>query len=254
MSLTEKWPISCFNHDLSFRKGFSKDKDCIAAKKALEGVYSRVDKNILHAVKIYNSIMQKNIIEALLLAEDCGIDEISKLTQIPSTVINLYSKLFFRIDETFISKIDLLDYIESGVSMYAKAGIEYKTELESFLLKRWVVSLGSEFIVWRYRLKPIAYAPASLYNTVLKEAFFYHKEKSMGNEEITLSEYLRSTSALLGSVKAGTAVRETSEEDAGLDMIEHLDIIIQDVDAPSLTLDEIQGDDFINNALQQEKI
>ncbi len=75
----------------------------------------------------------------------------------------------------------------------------------------------------------------------------------MGNDEITLSEYLRSTSALLGSVKSSTAVRETSEEDAGLDMLEHLDIIITDVEAPSLTLDEIQDGNFINNALQQEK-
>lgn len=253
LSLTDKWPISCFTDDFSIRKGFSKDKDCVAAKKALEGDYSRIRKPILHAVKIYNSHMQKNIIEALLLAEDCSIDEASELSGVGKDVLEVYLKLFFRVDDIFISKIDVLDYIETGVSIFSEAGVDYSAELESFLLKRWVISLGKEFVVWRYRLRPVAYAPASLYNTILKEAFFYHKEKSMGNEEITLSEYLRSTSALLGSVKTSTVVRETSEEDVGLDMLEHFDIIIADVEAPAITLDEIQSEDFINNALQQEK-
>jgi hypothetical protein len=252
LSLTEKWPISCFNEDFSIRRGFSKDKDCIAAKKALDGVYTKVNKNVLHAVKIYKSRMQKDIVESLILAEDCEYNEISDLTKVPIEVIMLYAKLFFRVEEAFISKIDLLDYIETGVSTYAEAGPEYSEELESFLLKRWVISLGKEFVNWRYRLKPVNYSSANLYNTILREAFFYHKEKAMGNEEITLSEYLRSTNSLLGNVKSATAVKETSEEDAGLDMLEYLDIIIEDVKAPSITLDEIKDGDFINNALQQE--
>jgi len=238
---------------LSYRRGFSKDKDCIAAKKALEGNFTKVNKDVLHAVKIYNSNMQKDIMEALILANDCSIEDAAILMGISESVINLYIKLFFRIEDAFISKIDLLDYIETGVDMYSTYGSDYEKELESFLLKRWVISLGKEFVIWRYRLSPIVYAPASLYETILKEAFFYHKEKSMGNEEISLSEYLRSTSSLLGSVKTSTGVRETSEEDAGLDMLEHFDIIITDVAAPSLTLDEIGGESFINNALQQEK-
>ncbi len=253
MSLTDKWPTSCIDADGNIRTGFTKDKDCIAAKKILDGNLSRANKNILHAVKIYNSNMQRDIIEALILAEDSTIEDISELTGVSKDTVLLYEKIFFRASDTFISKIDLLDYIETGVSTYSELGRDYDKELESFLLKRWVVSLGKEFVIWRYRLKPVAYAPSSLYNTILKEAFFYHKEKSMGNDEITLSEYLRSTSALLGSVKSSTAVRETSEEDAGLDMLEHLDIIITDVEAPSLTLDEIQDGNFINNALQQEK-
>ena len=253
MSLSEKWPISCFEDDFSFRKGFSKDKDCIAAKKALEGNYSRVHKDILHSVKILNSAIQKDIIESLILASDCSIDEITELTGVPQNTISMYMKLFFRVDEVFLSKLDLLDYIETGIDTYSKAGTDYDPQIQSFLVKRWAVSLGKEFISWRYRLKPITYTSASLYDTILKEAFFYHKEKSMGNEDITLSEYLRSTSALLGSVKTSSAVKETSEEDAGLDMLEHLGIIIKDVDAPPITLDEIASGDFINNALQQEK-
>ena len=253
MSLTDKWPTSCFNDENNIRAGFTKDKDCIAAKKILNGNMSRANKNILHAVKIYTSNMQRDIIEALLLAEDCSIDNIVELTGVDSATVKVYEKIFFRVSFTFISKIDMLDYIETGISTYSKLGADYSKELESFLLKRWAASLGKEFIIWRYRLKPVAYAPSSLYNTILKEAFFYHKEKSMGNDEITLSEYLRSTSALLGSVKTSTVVKETSEEDAGLDMLEHLDIILTDVEAPSLTLDEIQDGNFINNALQQEK-
>lgn len=253
MNLTDKWPISCFESDFSIKKEFSKDKECIAAKKAIDGNYTKVSKEILHAVKIYQSKLQRDIVEALILAEDCTVDEASDLTGISQDAINTFMKLFFRIDEVFISKLDLLDYIETGISVYSDQGVEVEEELSSFLLKRWVASLGKEFVVWRYRLRPVAYAPASLYNTILKEAFFYHKEKSMGNEEITLTEYLRSTSALLGSVKTSTVVKESSEEDAGLDMLEHLDIIIQDVEAPTLTLDEIQSGEFINNALQQEK-
>lgn len=253
MSLSEKWPISCFKDDLSIRKGFSKDKDCIAAKKALEGNYSRVHKDILHSVKILQSAMQKNIVESLILASDCTTDEITELTGIPQTTVAMYMKLFFRVEEVFISKLDLLDFIETGIDTYSKAGEDYEVELQSFLVKRWVVSLGKEFISWRYRLRPVTYTSANLYDTILKEAFFYHKEKAMGNKEITLSEYLRSTSALLGSVRASTSIKEASSEDAGLDMLEHLDIIIEDVSAPSITLDEIASGEFINNALTQEK-
>lgn len=245
----EKWPISCFSDDLSIRKGFTKDKDCIAAKKALDGNYSRVKKSILHAVRIYGSKMQKDIIEALILAEDCSLSDIESLTGVQEESILMYSKLFFRTDEVFISKIDLLDYIESGIDLYSSLGSDFSDSLHSFLLKRWVISLGKEFIIWRYRLKPVEYAPASLYNTILKEAFFYHKEKSMGNEEITLSEYLRSTSSLLGNIKTSTVVKETSEEDAGLDMLKQLDIIIEDVEAPTETLDEVEEGEFINNAI-----
>lgn len=253
MNLTDKWPISCFNEDFSLRRGFGKDKDCLAAKKVLEGNTVKTKKEILHAVKIYKSIMQRDVVEALLLSEDCSTEEVSSLTGISIETIEIYIHIFFRYTDIFISKLDLLDYIETGVALYSESGSAFEGKLQSFLLKRWATSLGKEFVIWRYRLKPIAYAPASLYSTILKEAFFYHKEKSMGNEEITLSEYLRSTNSLLGSVKSSTAVKEASEEDAGLDMLEHLDIIIEDVNAPSITLDEISSGGFINNALQQEK-
>jgi len=251
LSLTEKWPVSRFDDNLEILKDFEKDKDCISAKKVLDGDYSKTNKNILHAVKIHQSDMQRDIIEALLLAEDCDTTEASELSGVGTDVLEMYAKLFFNIQDTFISKIDLLDYIETGVNTYSKNGND-DPDLGSFLLKRWVISLGKEFVVWRYKLKPIAYAPASLYSTIMKEAFFYHKEKSMGNEQISLSEYLRSTSTLLSSVKGSTAIKEVSEEDAGLDIMDHLGIIIEDKSAPMITLDEIKDGSFVNNATQQE--
>lgn len=248
----DKWKVSCIDSNLEIIKGFKRDKDCISAKKILDGSASPSDSKISHVVRIYQSRMQKDVVEALLLAEDCSVAEISELTRVDESIVSLYEKIFFRTTDAFISKIDLLDYIESGVEYYAALGKDFESELESFLLKRWTISLGKEFVIWRYRLKPVVYAPASLYNTILKEAFFYHKEKSMGNEEITLSEYLRSTSALLGSVRSSTVIKETSEADAGLDMLEHLDIIIEDVKPPMITLDEKDDGEFINNAIQQE--
>jgi hypothetical protein len=86
----------------------------------------------------------------------------------------------------------------------------------------------------------------------MKEAFFYHKEKSMGNTDITLNEYLRSANTLLSSVKASTTIKKTSEDDAGFDILDQLGIIVEEKEAPNITLDEIDGVDFINNALQQE--
>jgi len=249
----DKWRVSCIDSDLELIKGFKRDKDCISAKKILEGSSPGADSRISHVVKIYQSRMQKDVIESLILAEDCSIDEISELTKIDSSIVSLYEKIFFRISDAFVSKLDLLDYIETGIDYYSSLGSDYTSQLESFLLKRWTISLGKEFVIWRYRLKPVIYTPASLYNTILKEAFFYHKEKSMGNQDITLSEYLRSASSLLGNVKNGTAIKESSEADASLDMLEHLDIIIEDVKPPMETLDELDSEDFINNATQQEK-
>ena len=195
--------------------------------------------------------MQKDIVESLILAEDCEMEEVSLLTGVNIDTLEMYRKLFFRIQETFISKIDLLDYIETGVTTYSLQPAE-DGNLISFLLKRWTISLGKEFVVWRYRLKAVAYAPANLYTTIMKEAFFYHKEKSMGNEQISLAEYLRSTNMLLSSVKNSTSIREVSKEDAGLDILDQLDIIVVDKAAPMLTLEEIKDGDFINNATSQE--
>ena len=251
MSLTEKWPISCFNSDNTIRKEFAKDKDCVSAKKVIDGDFSKTSIEIIHAVKIRNSHMQRDIIESLILAEDCETEEAALLTGVTEASIQMYEKLFFNVTSTFISKIDLLDYIETGIATYSNQSNDDE-DLTSFLLKRWVISLGKEFVIWRYRLKSIAYSPANLYSTIMKEAFFYHKEKSMGNEQISLSEYLRSTSTLLGSVKNSTAIREVSKDDAGLDLLEQLDIIVEDKAAPMLTLEEIKSGDFINNANAQE--
>jgi hypothetical protein len=124
--------------------------------------------------------------------------------------------------------------------------------LNIFLLLRWAIALGKEFVIWKYRLSPTEYAADRLYSVVMKEAFFYNKEKSMGNTDITLNEYLRSANTLLSSVKASTTIKKTSEDDAGFDILDQLGIIVEEKEAPNITLDEIDGVDFINNALQQE--
>lgn len=250
MNLTDRWPISCFDEDAAIRDNFKDNENCILAKKTFEGDYEGVPANILHAAKIYQSNMQKMIVESLMSSEDCDIAEISTLTGVGEDALIIYGELFFRKDFVFISKIDFLDFIETGIKEYSDNQDE--DNLTLFLMKRWAVSLGKEFVIWRYRLKPIAYAPATLYSTITKEAFFYHKEKSMGNKDISLSEYLRSTNTLLAGIKNSTAIKEVSEEDAELDMLERLDIIMKDKEAPAITLEEIANGEFVNNAINQE--
>jgi hypothetical protein len=182
----------------------------------------------------------------LLLCEDCDINETSDLTGIPIVVLEKYKKVFFRTDDAFKTRLDVLDYIESGISYFDDDPVM----LENFLMKRWARSLGKEFVIWRYRLKPITYTPSTLYDTVIKEAFFYHKEKSMGNTEISLQEYLRSANSILSGIKNGATIREESDEDTGFDILRQLDIIIESREPPALNI--MDDDAFVNNALEQE--
>ena len=246
----EKWKIRAFDDSLNPITGMSKDRDLKTALDILSGKKELSSNRVSKAIMIHNSFLQRSIVESLLIAEDATIDEISELTGVEKEVIEIYAKIFFRKDTAFISKIDLIDYIETGVSYYADTDNENMLNL--FLLLRWTIALGKEFVIWKYRLLPTEYSADRLYTVVMKEAYFYHKEKSMGNTDITLSEYLRSANTLLSSVKASTTIKKTSEDDAGFDILDQLGIIVEEKEAPSITLDELNSEDFINNALQQE--
>lgn len=246
----EKWKIKAFDENLKPIKGLSKDKDVKSAIDILSGKKELSNNSISKAILIYRSFLQRSVIESLLIAEDATTEDISKLTGVDKDIIEIYEKVFFRINSAFYSKIDLIDFIETGVSYYSDEDDDNMLSL--FLLLRWSVALGKEFIIWKYRLLPTEYSADRLYSVVMKEAYFYHKEKSMGNSDITLNEYLRSANTLLSSVKTSTTIKKTSEDDAGFDILDQLGIIVEEKDAPSITLDELNPDIFINNALQQE--
>ncbi len=246
----ERWKVRAFDSDLNIEKELQKDKDTKEIVDIISGAKDFSSSKASAALKIHNSLLQRSIIESLLIAEDSTTEDIEKLTGVDSEIVETYKKVFFNIEKAFVSKIDLIDYIETGVRYYSD--IEDNDMLNIFLLLRWTITLGKEFVIWKFRLSPTEYSADRLYNVVMKEAFFYHKEKSMGNTDITLSEYLRSANTLLSSVKASTTIKQTSEDDAGFDILDQLGIIVEEKEAPGLTMEELGDEEFINNALQQE--
>ncbi len=247
----EKWPISAFLPDGSIREELIDDELVKVASDILQGDKPFISGDATSsAVRIYTSTLQRSILSSLLISEDCNIEDMSKITGIDEEIIEVFSHIFFRVNFAFSSKIDKIDYIETGIKYFSDENNDESLNL--FLLMRWTVSLGKEFIIWKYRLLPVEYSADRLYSVVMKEAFFYHKEKSMGNVDISLTEYLRSANTLLSSVRNSTAVKTTSEDDAGLEILDQLGIIVVEKEAPVITLDEIKGIDFINNATIQE--
>lgn len=248
----EKWRHSLFGDTLVPSPEYEDLDHVKCVMSIIDGPIECDDPITKAALYIRRSALQRSILESLMIADDCDHYEIYDLTGINQEIILRYEYLFFRINDAFFSKIDLLDFIETGIATYTES--EDKEMLTLFLLKRWTMSLGKEFIVWKFRLASTEYSADRLYSVVMKEAFFYHKEKSMGNTDISLTEYLRSTSVLLSSVKNSTAIKSSSEEDAGLDILDQLDIIVEEVAAPAIVLKEIDGVEFLNNALSQETI
>jgi hypothetical protein len=246
----EKWRIRAFDSELNIYEHLAEDEDVLKVTHLLRGEECSDCEEHIKAVTIYKSVLQRSIIEGLLISEDCTIAEAAQLTGVKEEILEVYNKIFFRYDDAFSSKIDMIDFIETGVSYYGE--IEDDEMLNIFLLLRWSISLGKEFIVWKFRLSPTEYVADRLYNVVMKEAFFYHKEKAMGNTDISLTEYLRSANTLLSSVKTSTTIKKTSEDDAGFDILDQLGIIVEEKEAPAITLGEISGENLINNALQQE--
>lgn len=239
------WEISSILPDGSVLPEEKNNKKVKDALKVLQGDSSGVSKSIIHACRISRSPLQRNTIELLLLAEDCKQSEIPAITGIKASVIKDFVEIFFRYKKAFMSRLDVLDYIETGVERHSEDSDDML--LMSFLYKRWALSLGKEFVIWRFQLKPVDYTPGILFSSVVREAFFYHKEKSMGKDDISISEYLRSTKAVLDSIKASLTVKDESKDDDVYDMKKELDIIIEDTPAFDTTLEELRGDEFINN-------
>ncbi len=246
----DKWKYSLFDDDLIVYPEFEDYANVQSAIDFFEDPASCSDKMVGFACTIRSSALQRSIVESLMIADDCVHDDIAEITGVPLAVISIYESLFFRVFDAFSSKIDLIDFVETGVAYYSEA--EDEELLALFLLKRWTMSLGMEFILWKFRLQPIEYSADRLYTVITREAFFYHKEKSMGNIDIPIAEYLRSASILLNSVKNSTTIKSSSEQDAGLDMLDQLGIIIKEVAAPTIVLEDIKGIEFVNNALSQE--
>lgn len=239
------WEISAIASDGSIFPFAKEDKKVKDAAKVLKGDKTGVSKSIIEACRIRRSKLQRNAIETLLLAEDCTLSELYSITGVKASIVRDYCHVFFRIKTAFSSRLDILDYIENGVSEHMDDNDN--SELMSFLYKRWAISLGKDFVIWRFKLKPVDYTPGTLFDSIVKEAYFYHKEKSMGKEDISVMEYIRSTKAVLDSIKASLSIKDESKEDDAYDMKKELDIIIEDSSPFDLTIEELDRDNFINN-------
>lgn len=246
----EQWKISCLTHNGKLDESQAEE----SGYSELESELNNQTELGIKVMRIYRSQLQRDVIECLLSVGMCSTADISGLTGVDERIIDLYRKSIYKIDTAFDSVIDFLDYIESGIDLYNNSAEEDSVvKLNSFLLKRWSASLGLDFVKWKFKLEQIEYNTASLYNNIMKEAFFYHKEKAMGNNEIPLSEYLKSTNMLLSSVKTKDNIKANNEDEAILDIEERLDIIIVD-EAPPLLVDHLTSeDDFINNAVLSDE-
>ena len=246
LRLSQMWKeISCLTSEGEIQKFAKSNKTAKLALKVLMGDSLGVKSSIIEACRIRRSVLQSDVIELLLLSDDCDTEEIESLTGVKLETIEEYASLFFRYRDVFFSKLDILDYIETGIK--ENTGMEDDSKLMSFLYKRWVMTLGKEFVIWRFQLRPIDYTPGLLFNSVFKEAYFYHKERSMGKEDISMADYTRSVKNVLDSIKSSLSIKDESKEDDVFDMQKELDIIIQDSDASDITISEIDTKDFINN-------
>lgn len=238
------WELKTLDEFYHPKDDFSDDKKTNDASRVMKGKTSGVSKSIISACKIFRSSMQRIVLELLLLSEDCKQSEIPGITGIKPTVIKDYIHIFFRYKDAFDSRLDIIDYIETGLSnSIAKDSQE---EVDEFLYKRWALNMGKDFVIWRFRLKPVDYDPSELYKSVTLEAFFYHKERSMGKDDISVSEYLRSAKAVLDSIKAGMSISEKEGGNEMYDMREELDIIIKEKKPPEMHIGDMGGE-FINN-------
>lgn len=85
------------------------------------------------ALKLYESKLHKNYIEACLLASD-DVYQISELLEIPVNILEMYRKVFY--DVVGLDKISRLSLVNTR-------------DQEESALKLWGASLGLEFLAWR---------------------------------------------------------------------------------------------------------
>ena len=239
------WELSAILPDGTPLEALKNEKKVKDAIKCLKGDTTGVQRSIIEACKISRSQFQRNILELLLLSDDCKTTEIPKITGIRLATVRDFSFLFFRVNHAFSSRLDKLDYVESGITKHSSDANGH--QFQSFLYKRWAMNLGKDFIIWRFKLEPVDYTPGILYSSIVREAYFYHKEKSMGKDSIEISEYLRSTKTVLDSIKNSLVIKDSSKEDDTYDMQKELGIIIKDTEAFDVTLEEFSADNFINN-------
>jgi len=250
--MMERWSrVKVFGDDIVLFDEFKDDKDALLVVELLLSDNfdtSSAPDHVVRAINIYKSFVQRGIIESLILSEDCDIEEIASLTGVDKSIIDFYEKIFFRIRYICNTKIEIIDFVESGIGFYSE--VRDINMLNLFLLFRWTLSLGKDFVIWKYNLLPTKYNPVDIHSTIVKEAFFFHKERSMGNNDIKISEYLRSANLLLGSIKNGLEIKDKSEDNAALDIFEQLGIIVEEKEPPSTTIDELASNniEIIDNA------
>ena len=254
------WDIlSFFDENNKYRHiaGEKKTIDLQTVEKILSGKSVSTNKTYLkEAVYVYQRKTQRAIVEALIIAEDTTVEEIAELVGMSKEAVEFFQKVFFRANEVFLNKLDLIDYIENKTAEAAEENDSSK--LESFLLKRWANALGKRFIIWRYKLKPMEYSPSNMMNVLIEESFFYHQEKAMGNSNIDIREYLGATSLLIRGIKEKQTIKNTNaSEDIIHNIAEELGINIEnrnplkeDETIDGLGYDEKQ--EFVNNATLQE--
>jgi len=202
---------------------------------------SKEEKDVL---KIFTSPYERTIIESLLLCDDAEIDEIMRILELEEEVVAMYISIFFSPKKRIGKRISLIGYIEDGLE---KAKESNDAELINFFLfKKWVITLGKEFIFWKFSLIPQDMSTETLYNTVIKEAYFYHKEKSLSDQNIPTSEYLKSTNTLLSGLKTREDIAGVNKSDSTADFLDNLDIIIEERTLEQ-TLDDKKEDVFVNN-------
>jgi hypothetical protein len=192
--------------------------------------------------KVYRDVNQRIIIESLLLAPDINVAEIGKILDLEKSAVELYKIIFFDIEKRLGTKIGIIGYIETGLQEARASGDEFMESM--FMFKKWSITLGKEFIMWKFSLTQTDMSTASLYNTVIQEAFFYHKEKSLSDSNISTSDYQRSVNSLLSGLKTRQEIAEAETENATSDFMENLDIIIQEDENTDVADD---FDNFINN-------
>lgn len=204
---------------------------------------NKPSQDLYDAVDIFKNDQISETVNLLLLCEDASIEEISKICSISIGTLTVYGKFLFKVREMFASRIDYLNYQSK---LEEDADTDHK--LNYALKVKWAISMGKEFVCWRLNLIPVAYNTSDLYLSVMKEAFFYHKEKAMGNDSVPTAEYLKSSKAILDAIKASVPLSDGGD-DGLFDIEAELGIIIESRPHPDKTIDELvaKGMDVITN-------
>lgn len=196
------------------------------------------------AIEVFKNQKKRDTINLLLLCADASLEDIAEISALPLCGVTAYSRYLFRARTIFTTRMDFLEYQSE---LEEEADTDYA--LNYALKVKWAISMGKEFVCWRLNLIPTTYDSSGLYVGVMREAFFYHKEKSMGNDAVSLTEYLKSSKAVLDAIKTSTSLVGDDNE-ALFDIEEELGIIIESRPHPAKTMGDLieeTGIEFIAN-------